>query len=99
MTQELNPDILPMFENLIKFLEINKTRDSNGETTLCKTSNGVRERTNLPCESKDANGEYIVKCEDCPFSSVEAAQETVDYLTPKLAKYKMKLMLLGHKIE
>lgn len=90
---------LTMMENLIKFITINGERDSRGQATLCQTADGKRVRTYLPCDKKDDQGNHIIKCEDCPFSSIEAAKETVKYLEIEYKKQKVLEILKGNPVE
>ncbi len=84
-----------VLENLIKFIEINADRLGKGESTICKTSEAVTVRDYLPCSNKTDAGEFIIKCEDCPFSSVEASLETKAELEIIIKKQKTKNLLLG----
>lgn len=86
-----------ILENLIKFVEINTERLSQGKSTICKTDAGETVREYLPCSNKDESGEFIIKCEDCPFSSVEAAKETIAELEIITKKEKVFNILKGEK--
>lgn len=87
-----------VLKNLVKFIEINMERLKNNESTICKTHKGVTVRDNLPCANKDDAGEFIIKCEDCPFHTLESHQVTIDELNNDIIK-KQKVMdiLMGEK--
>lgn len=87
-----------ILENLVKFVEINMERLKNGESTICKTDKGITVRDNLPCANKDDSGEYIIKCEDCPFHTLESHQAVIDELNNEvIKKQKVMDMLMGEK--
>ncbi len=88
-----------ILENLIKFVEINTERLAVGESTICKTPAGETVRKYLPCANQTPEGEYIIKCEDCPFSSVEAAKETIAELEIITKKERVYSLLRGDKLE
>ena len=89
-----------ILENLAKFVDINKQRLAEGKSTICKTAEGETVRKYLPCSNTNPDGSYIIKCEDCPFSSVEAAEETIAELENVIIKkQKLKELLLGIKTE
>lgn len=89
-----NESPVVILENLIKFIDINSERLSEGKSTLCRTDKGETIRDNLPCSVKNDAGEYKIKCEDCPFSSVEAGEETKLELLEIIEKEKVKDLLL-----
>jgi hypothetical protein len=86
-----------ILKNLIKFVDINKQRLADGKSTICKTAEGETIRNYLPCSNTNPDGSYVIKCEDCPFSSVEAAEETIAELEVIVKKQKLKELLLGIK--
>jgi hypothetical protein len=88
-----------ILENLIKFVEINTERLAIGASTICKTASGETVRKYLPCANTTPEGEYVIKCEDCPFSSVEAAKETIAELEIITKKERVYSMLRGDKLE
>ena len=75
-----------ILENLVKFIEANKQRIISGESTMCVDKSGIRSRKALPCETKNADDEYLIKCENCPFYSIENADETIRILNDKVIK-------------
>lgn len=75
-----------ILENLVKLIEINADRLAKGKSTICRTDKGEVVRDYLPCANKNEQGEYLIKCEDCPFSSVEAAKETITELQEEIIK-------------
>lgn len=89
-----NESPVVILENLIKFIDINSERLSEGKSTLCRTDKGETIRDNLPCSVKNDVGEYKIKCEDCPFSSVAAGEETKLELLEIIEKEKVKDLLL-----
>lgn len=88
-----------ILENLIKFVEINTQRLSEGKSTICKTDTGETVRKYLPCDNRNPDGSYIIQCEDCPFSSIEAAKETIAELEIITKKQKVYAILKGEKID
>lgn len=88
-----------ILENLVKFVEINTDRLNRGQSTICKTDKGDTVRDYLPCANKNDLGEFIIKCEDCPFSSVEASKETIAELEIIVKKEKVFSILKGEKQE
>ena len=82
-----------ILENLVRFIEVNAQRREEHKSTICTTSNGVEDRKYLPCNNKNEKGEYIIACSDCPFSSTEAAKETIKILQEKIIK-KQKLIAI-----
>lgn len=86
-----------ILENLVKFVEINAERLAEGKSTICKTDEGKTVRDSLPCANKTDTGDYIIKCEDCPFSSVEASKETITELELIIKRQKVKDLLLGNR--
>ena len=75
-----------ILENLVKFIEANKQRIIKKETTICTDKDGTRSRKALPCETKNADDEYLIKCENCPFYTVENADETIRILNDEVIK-------------
>lgn len=88
-----------ILENLSKFIAINNERLEAKLSTLCRTDKQEVVRQYLPCANTNAQGEHIIKCEDCPFSSVEAGKETIVALERIIKKQKVRDILQGAKEE
>ena len=77
---------IAILENLVKFIEANKQRIISGASTMCVDKKGTRSRKALPCETKNEDGDYLIKCENCPFYTVENADETIRILNDEVIK-------------
>jgi hypothetical protein len=93
------PNSVEVLESLIKFIDNNNQRDKSDLPTLCRDADKVTVRGKLPCSKKDSAGDYIIKCDFCPFSSVEAGEQTIKELEVLVKKEKLKNLLLGNKVE